>query len=64
MTMNEVRERARRAGVSTDGRKADIIHRIQKAEGYAPCFATRERCSQMTCCWREDCLPAQFVNMA
>jgi len=58
MKITEIRKKARRAGVKTNGKKADLIHRIQEAEGNNPCFGTRDRCGETACCWREDCLPA------
>ena len=57
MKMQEIKEKARQIGVKTTGKKADIVHRIQEAEGNELCFDTRDECGQMGCCWREDCLP-------
>ena len=63
MKMTEIRKKAKEAGLKTNGKKADVIHRIQKAEGNDPCFATRDPCGQMDCCWREDCLPKEKVDL-
>jgi len=34
---------------------ADLIHRIQQAEGCQPCFKEREICDQNNCCWQVSC---------
>lgn len=57
MKMTQIRKRAKAVGVKTNGKKADVIHRIQEAECNEPCFGTRDCCDQVDCCWREDCLP-------
>jgi hypothetical protein len=37
--------------------KAELIWRIQKAEGNFDCFGTAKAyCDQFECCFREDCL--------
>lgn len=57
MKMPEVRVKARSLGL-TPGRskKAELIHAIQMAEGYTPCFGTSEgRCSNHGCCFIGDC---------
>lgn len=56
MNMTEVRQRAKKAGVNAAGKKLDIIHRIQSSEGNETCFGMRNNCSQLDCCWREDCM--------
>ena len=36
--------------------KAELIRRIQKAEGNFDCFGTaKSYCDQFECCFREDC---------
>lgn len=57
MKMDEVRRRAKAAGVKANGGRADIIRRVQTSEGHQPCFGTKTECGQTDCCWREDCLP-------
>lgn len=60
MNMQEVRERAAAVGLSGIGRlrKAELIRRIQEAEGNNPCFGAewRQGCAEMHCCWRPDCM--------
>jgi len=37
---------------------ANLVRKIQLAEGHTDCFSTgRTRCDQMTCRWRAECLP-------
>ena len=58
MKMPEVRVKARSLGL-TPGRskKAELIHAIQMAEGYTPCFGrSGGHCSNLACCFIEDCL--------
>jgi len=58
MNMQEIRTVARDLGVSP-GRatKAELVHRIQRAEGNFDCFATATLgiCDQAGCRWRDDC---------
>jgi hypothetical protein len=35
--------------------KMDIIRDIQVAEGYSPCFRTKDACSE-DCLWKDDCI--------
>jgi len=58
MKMQDVRKRAKEMGLKVNGSKAAVIQRIQKAEGNEPCFGTKQRCGQLACCWRDDCLTA------
>jgi len=58
MKMPEIREKAKALGL-TPGKmkKTELIHAIQKAEGYTPCFGTSNgQCSQTDCCFIHDCL--------
>lgn len=42
---------------------ANLIRKIQIAEGHVDCFATdRQRCEQMSCRWRQECLPAEAAG--
>ncbi len=59
MKMQEIREKARTLGLrNTFGlSKAELIKRIQRAEGNFDCFGTaKDYCDQLECCFREDCL--------
>ena len=60
MNMAEVRERAAVAGLIGVGklRKAELIQKIQQAEGNNSCYGAewRQQCAEMFCCWRGDCL--------
>ena len=35
--------------------KTDMIRDIQAAEGYSPCFRTKDSCSE-NCLWKDDCI--------
>ncbi len=42
---------------STGLTTANLVRKIQRAEGHADCFATgKKNCDEMTCRWRDDCL--------
>jgi len=60
--MQEIRERAKALGLKDTfgSSKADLIRRIQHAEGNFDCFGTAtDYCDQYDCCFREDCLKPQ-----
>jgi hypothetical protein len=60
MNITEVRERAAAAGLAGIGklRKAELIRKIQQAEGNNPCYGAEwhQNCAEMFCCWRSDCM--------
>lgn len=59
MKMQEVRQKAKELGLKdTFGlTKAELIKKIQRAEGNFDCFGTaKDYCDQFQCCFREDCL--------
>lgn len=60
MHMAEIRQRAKAIGLTGVGklRKAELIRRIQQAEGNTRCYGAdwRQSCGEMFCCWRSDCL--------
>jgi len=67
MKMEEIRSKAKAMGIKTARMsKGDIILAIQRAEGNFECFgaATEGVCDQMSCAWREDCLPAPSSKKA
>jgi hypothetical protein len=35
--------------------KMDMIRDIQVAEGYSPCFRTKDACEE-DCLWKDDCI--------
>ena len=57
MKLQEIRKIAEAWGVdSRMGRtKQDIIRDIQIAEGYSPCFRTKDTCNDADCLWKKDC---------
>lgn len=60
MNMPEIRQKAEEVGLKGVGklRKAELIRKIQQAEGNNPCYGAqwRQQCGEMDCCWRSDCL--------
>jgi hypothetical protein len=59
MKMEEVRTKANALGLKkTFGlSKAELIRRVQKAEGNFDCYGTaKDFCDQLQCSFREDCL--------
>jgi hypothetical protein len=58
MSMNDIKDKAKNHGI--DGskmKKVELIHALQKAEGFSACYGTTNgMCPQMECCWRWDCL--------
>ncbi len=58
LTFPAARERALRHAVET-GEMAEmsLIHAIQEAEGFAPCFGRMEGpCSRVSCRWYAECM--------
>jgi hypothetical protein len=59
MKIQEIRAKAKALRLkSTFGlSKAELIRRIQKAEGNFDCFGTAKGyCDQLQCCFRQECL--------
>ncbi len=66
ITMLKLRKKATELGI-TPGKmnKADLIHSIQQAEGFQPCFATCQgECLQAECIFHKDCIKAGKKAMA
>jgi len=58
MRMPEIRANAKALGI-TPGKmkKTELIHAIQQAEGYTPCFGfSNGQCPNTDCCFMKDCL--------
>ncbi len=57
MKIQEIRGIAKTWNVNVKvGRsKMDMIRDIQVAEGYSPCFRTKDACIE-DCLWKEDCI--------
>jgi len=57
------RKRARELSIETHHLKmVDLIRKIQKREGYTPCFRMKERCPEILCCWQESCGAAMIAD--
>ena len=61
MTIAELRKKAESLNVSpAKMKKTELIHAIQKAESYNPCFGTSGgHCDNLDCCFLSDCLKAK-----
>jgi hypothetical protein len=60
MELKGLKEKAKNLGIKPkiEMKKVDLIRSIQITEGNFSCFGTaKDFCNQMSCCWREDCLP-------
>ena len=58
ITMADIKEKAKNLGInSTNLKKTELIHAIQRAEGNNTCYGTTNGTCQWTeCCFRSDCL--------
>jgi hypothetical protein len=57
MKLADVKAKARQLGIiDPPADRTQLIRTIQTYEGYTPCFKTRDRCDQMKCMWRRECL--------
>jgi hypothetical protein len=58
MSIPQLKAKAEKLGVNPGKmKKTELIHSIQRAEGFNPCFGTTNGyCPQEACCFRDDCL--------
>jgi len=58
MKMSEIKNKAKNLGINPGKMKKDeLIHAIQRAEGYTACFGRSEGyCPNTDCCFMQDCL--------
>lgn len=58
MGMSEIRIKAESLGINPGTmKKPELIHTIQQAEGYTPCFGrSNGQCGNTDCCFISDCL--------
>ena len=56
--VSELKERAKALGLTVRKmKKVELIHTIQQAEGYTPCFGeSNGSCFYTDCCFMHDCL--------
>ncbi|MBN2036883.1 MAG: hypothetical protein JW768_09100 [Chitinispirillaceae bacterium] len=53
----DVRSKAKQLGIMEPAsNRTDLIRQIQTYEGYSPCFKTKNKCDEMKCSWRNECL--------
>jgi len=65
MKIQQIRKIAKGMGIKYSGlKKADLIKRIQRAEGNFDCFgsAVTGFCDQTECLWKVDCMVASKVK--
>lgn len=59
MKIIELKKKAKPLGINPGKmKKQELIHSIQKAEGYTPCFgkSNNGQCPYTDCCFMDDCL--------
>ncbi len=58
MSIRQLQVKAKNLGIDPGTmEKTELIHTIQRAEGFTPCFGTANgSCPQEACCFRPDCL--------
>lgn len=59
MRLSEIEKKAKNLSIKDTWKysKKDLIKNIQRKEGNFDCFGNAKgSCSQVACCWREDCL--------
>jgi hypothetical protein len=61
MNIRQLQEKAKNIGIDPGKmKKTELIHTIQKTEGFTPCFGTANGyCPQEACCFRDDCLTSK-----
>ncbi|MCX5846108.1 MAG: SAP domain-containing protein [Deltaproteobacteria bacterium] len=65
MKYNEIQKMAKKMGVNTfQMKKRDMILAIQRSENNIECFGSSrvEHCQELTCLWRDDCVPLNESN--
>lgn len=62
MTITEIRTKAKQLGLNPGKiNKVELIHTMQVAEGYNPCYGrSNGQCPYMECCFRVDCLKTRL----
>ena len=58
ISMPEIKAKAKTLGINPGKmKKTELIHAIQTAEGYTPCFGhSNGQCTNTDCCFMKDCL--------
>ncbi len=56
--LSDIKQKAKNLGIDPGQmKKPELIHAIQRAEGYNPCFGNSNgQCQYTDCCFRQDCL--------
>ena len=57
MKLTDVKTKARMLGITNPSSdRTEMIRQIQTYEGYSACFKSKNKCDQMKCSWRDECL--------
>jgi len=58
MKIAAIKEKAKALGIKPGKmKKTELIHAVQQAENYTPCFGTSNGyCKQSQCCFFQDCI--------
>ena len=58
MSLSQIKTKAKALGINPGKmKKTELIHSIQAAEGYTPCFGSSNgQCPYTDCCFMKDCL--------
>lgn len=58
MSNSQLKTKAKNLGINPEKmNKTELIHAIQRTEGFTPCFGKSSGyCPQEACCFRADCL--------
>jgi hypothetical protein len=57
MKLMDVKSKAKQMGIiNPSSDRMQLVRQIQTAEGFFPCFKTKDSCDQLECCWRNECL--------
>ena len=61
MSISQLQLKAKNLGIDPGKmKKTELIHAIQKTEGFSPCFGTANGyCPQDACCFRDDRLTSK-----
>ena len=61
MKLEEIKNKAKKLNIDPGKmKKPELIHAIQAAEGFAPCYGkSNGNCKEFDCCFRDDCLKIQ-----
>ena len=57
MKLADVKAKAKQLGITNPPvNRIELIRQIQSYEGFSACFKTKDKCEEMKCSWRKECL--------